>query len=164
MAETSPQAPRRGVSRFLRVALFLSLALNLAFVGLVAGQVWKAQDGRRPDAVADLGLGPVARALSPAERADLGRDLRRGGGDARRDRRANAEALLAAIRAEPFDPEAVIALLSEQRDRRLAEQARAQRVFAERLAAMSPERRAEFAAALAADLRRGPPPQAPTRP
>lgn len=40
----SPQPPKR---RWIKPVLFVSLALNLLFVGLTAGTVWKYKDGKR---------------------------------------------------------------------------------------------------------------------
>ena len=160
MAE--PVHPRRDVSRLLRIALFVSLALNFAVLGLVAGQVWSGRDegrGRDGGGAMSMGLGPVASALDPEERRSLGADLRRLSGDARGGRRQNAQALLAALRQEPFDPEAMLSVMRAQRARDQQMQDAAQEIFVARLAAMTPERRAAFAARLSEDLRRGPPPQ-----
>jgi uncharacterized membrane protein len=132
-------------------ALVASLGLNLVFVGLVAGALWKG-----PPPPPAPGIGQYARALPDPFRHDLGRAMRdsrpdwSGMREARRGRRA---AFAAALTAEPFDPAAVAAMLDE--DRRLTGElaARGSRLLVEQIERMSPEERAAYAAALTEDRR-----------
>jgi uncharacterized membrane protein len=143
MQETA--APRR--MRWLKIALVVSLALNLAVAGLVAGAALKG----RPDAGGRDGLWPYSRALPEPYRGDLMRALR----DSRRDWIADREALgstraelAAALVAEPFDAAAVTALLARQRDRFTALADRGAALLVEQIARMSPEERRAYAEAL----------------
>lgn len=124
MTETAPQGPdlktppaegpSQGASgpRWVRIALAVSVALNLAVAGLAAG-AW-LREGPGHGMPRDMSFGPFTEALSDSDR----RELRRALGDrasefreARQQMRADREALLAALRAEPFDPAAVDAAL-----------------------------------------------------
>jgi uncharacterized membrane protein len=75
--------------------------------------------------------------------------MARDGGPERGDRRARFEALLAAIAAEPFDPEAVTDALAEQRRRGETRLGRFESALARTLAGMTPEERSAYAEALA---------------
>jgi len=138
-------APRR--TRLLKIALVVSLALNLAVAGLIAGAALKG----RPDPGGRDGLWPYSRALPEPYRGDLMRSLRERRGDWIADREAlgstRAE-LAAALVAEPFDAAAVTALLARQRDRFTALADRGAALLVEQIARMSPEERQAYAAAL----------------
>jgi Heavy-metal resistance len=60
-----PAAPR-APGRWMRVALVLSLAVNLLVAGMAVGVALRG--GPPETAVRDLGFGPFAAALSPADR------------------------------------------------------------------------------------------------
>lgn len=142
----------------LRVALAISVALNLLIVGLVAGAVLR-DGGPRGRMMGDLGFGPFTEALSGADRdalrqAFLARmpDMR----DMRRQMRADFAALLDALRAEPFDAAALRAAMEAQSARMGERLQVGQDLLLERLAAMTPEARAAFADRLEARLRHGP--------
>jgi uncharacterized membrane protein len=127
-------------------ALVASLGLNLAFVGLIAGALWKG-----PPPPPAPGIGQYARALPDPLRHQLGRALRESRPDWRGMREAWAgrrAAFAAALTAEPFDPATVAALLDE--DRRLAGElaARGSRLLVEQIERMSPAERAAYAEAL----------------
>lgn len=110
-----PQKPLAGVPvtapagpRWIKIALAVSVALNLAVAGLAAG-AW-LREGPRHGMPRDMSFGPFTEALSETDRSEL----RRAFGDrasefreARQQMRADREALLATLRAEPFDPAAV---------------------------------------------------------
>lgn len=140
--------------RLWRIVLVLSLAMNLAVVGMVAGAVVSGRFGDGPPRSFDLGLGPVTRALTPDERRDIARALRHDGALRRFDLRARVSAMVDAIAAEPFDAAGLRVLMAEQATRVSAVQARAQDAFVETVSQMSAERRAAFAAQLAQELSR----------
>ena len=134
-------------SRVLRIALILSLALNLAVIGLVAGAVVRFRDGGPPQRF-DFSLGPLGRALEPGDRRAIGQALR----DRRDlhpgrplDWRAGLDELAAILVAEPFDPEALGAYLANIRGQGAALIAAGQEVMVDRIAAMSAEERAALA-------------------
>lgn len=144
-----------GPRNWTRVALVLSLALNLAVAGIVAGAVLRGhRDG--PPRGFDLAVGPVARALSEVDRRAVMRDLmdRRDLRDDRRDDSAAAAPVLAAVRADPFDPAALSAALDGMRGRARDLEAAAEAALVARVAAMTPAERAAFADRLAQELER----------
>lgn len=158
MAETPK--PRR-MSPALRILLFLSLAMNLAIVGLVAGVLVTGGPGKPPPRNPRDAVAPYTQALTREERREIGRQLFRemrkdGPRDEQRARaRAEYHRALELLRAEPFEAEAFAALLTEQNARAAARQARGQEILVAYVAGMSPEARADFADRVAAALARG---------
>lgn len=150
MTET---APRR---RWQTWALVASVALNLAFAGLIGGAIVKG-----PPPGPFPGLWQYGRALPEPYRGDLGRALR----DSRKEWIGAREALggqraalAAALTADPFDPAAVAALLQGAGRVTEALSARASTLLMQQIDRMTPEDRAAYAAALrAARDDRGPP-------
>ena len=118
MAGTDAENPKS--TKGLRIALALSVAVNLAVLGLVAGAFLRDGPGMRSAMVRDLGFGPYTEALSPDDRAALRRALFEKAPDIRENRRMmrdDTEALLVLLRAETFDAQAF-------RDRMEAQHAR----------------------------------------
>lgn len=112
----TPSKPGKG----LRIALAISLALNLAVLGLVAGAILRDGPGMRAAMVRDLGFGPYTEALSPADRKALRRALFEKAPDIRDNRRMmrdDAEALIGLLRADPFDAVAFQARMEAQHGR-----------------------------------------------
>ena len=147
---SAPGAPRRG----LRIALILSLALNLLIVGALLGL---ALVGRGPGGPRgfELGLGPLVQALEPADRRALAGSLRdRPGVRELRPQRREAllEELTRALLAEPFDRAGLEAVLDAQAQRTRDGMAVARGVFLDRLEAMTAAERRAYAER----LRRGP--------
>lgn len=149
MADPTPSTPPAAPSgRGLKIALGLSLMLNLAVAGLVVGAVINQRAPGRSDMVRDLGFGPYTEALSDEDRVALRRsfmrevpDLR----DMRRAMRADLDDLLAVLRAEPFDPAALESVLARQNARMSERIVLGQRLLFDRVAAMTPAARAAFA-------------------
>lgn len=149
--QTTPPKPPR---RLWKVVFALSLALNLAVVGLVAGAALSGRDGDRGPRSFDLGVSPFARALAPEERRQIGRELRERRVLRDMNPRARVTEIVAVLTAEPFDPEALDALMSAQTSRLNAVQLELQEVFLAAIIAMPPERRQAFAARLEQELSR----------
>lgn len=109
---TMPPAPPSG--RGLKIALAVSVALNLAVAGLAAGAWLKdiASGGR---SAGPLNFGAFSEVLSRDDRRAL-RTALIAAAPSFRTKRAAAEeefrTLVAALRAEPFDPGAVRASLA----------------------------------------------------
>jgi uncharacterized membrane protein len=143
MADDKTPQPRP--SRLWRVVLVLSLALNLAVIGVVVGSAASGRWGDGPPRSFDLGLGPIARALEPQERRAIGRKLREDRSLRDFDLRDRVNRVVAALQADPFEPDVLRALLAEQSERITAVQATAQEVVVEQITAMTPERRRAFA-------------------
>lgn len=150
-----PATPKSG--RKLRIALAVSVALNLLIVGLVAGAMLR---GGPPDRmVRDLDFGPFTEALTSEDRDALRRDFIRQAPDLRdmrRQMRDDFRSVLAALRADPFDAEALRDVVANQGDRMAARLALGQDLILARIAAMTPAERAAFADRLERRLERGP--------
>lgn len=150
----APKAPTPG--RGLKIAFAISLALNLAVAGLVAG-AWLRNGGPGHGMPRDLGFGPFSEALSPKDHRALREAIRENLPALRADReaaRTEFATLLSALRAEPYDPDAVSTALSAIVARAAAKLATGQELLATRIAAMSVEDRKAFADRLEAGLRR----------
>lgn len=157
MAETDNAIAKP--KRLWRVVLAISLALNLAVVGIIAGSIVSGRFGDGPPRSFDLGLGPMSRALEPKERRDIGRNLRENRVLRDYDLRGRVDGIVAALQAEPFDEAALRALLAEQASRVANVQVKAQDAFVAVVADMTPERRAIFAETLREELSKVRPPR-----
>ena len=154
-----PAAPRRA-GRGLRIALAISVALNLAVVGLVAGAAMRGFPRMAEMAVRDIGFGPYSRALAPEDREALRRafvaqapDLRQ----VRTEMRQDLALVAAALRAEPFDPAALQEVMERSSARTMRFAALGHSLLLERVSAMSGPQRHALADRLEEDQRRGPP-------
>ena len=156
MAEAGSDKPRR---RWMVPLLLVSLALNLLVAGIVVGWAvspagrWHREMGPTRGV---LGA-PFVRALPAEARRQMMRDLVAERGrirDSRESLRARFEAFLVALRANPYDPEAVRELLAEQREVALGRQEIGEGLLLKRLVAMTGAERAEYADNLEAALSR----------
>jgi uncharacterized membrane protein len=159
----TPATPPAPTARWVKVALVLSLGLNLLILGIVGG-AWLSPDGprgaRMDEAGRDIGATPFLRALAPEDRRALFQSFRREEESLRQNReelRLRFEALLASLRADPFDPWAVESLLQLQRSAAAERQTIGERLLVEQLTKMTPEARDAFADRLEESLRRGGP-------
>ncbi len=140
-APQTPPATHAPTARWVKVALILSLGLNLLILGIVGG-AWLSPDGPRGDridrAARDMGATPFIRALEPEDRRALFQAIRREEEPLRQNReelRLRFEALLASVRADPFDPWAVESLLQLQRSAATERQMIGERLLVEHQAA-----------------------------
>ena len=153
----SPVEPGRKPGRGLRIALALSVALNLAVLGVVAGALLRDGPGLHPPMARDLAFGPYTEALSRDDRKALRRALFERAPeirDTRRKMRDETRALLDLLRATPFDPAAVKARMQDQQARMEQQLRLGQGVLQDLILAMSPEDRRAFADRLETGLRR----------
>ena len=146
-------------SRLWRIILVISLALNLAVAGVVVGSMVSGRTGDGPPRSFDLGIGPIARALSPQERRDVGRSLRQDRVLRDVDLRARGTGMVDALKAEPFAPADLRVFLEEQNVQMGNVQSKAQDALLRTIAEMTPERRQEFADQLAQELSKSRPRQ-----
>lgn len=153
----SKTKPNRG----LRIALLVSLALNLLFIGLIAGAAMRGPDAR-PSRAMDLSLGPLTRALAPQDRKAIGRAVRDEiqHGDqhrptTRKARDAELQALLTALRADPFVAEDVARLLSAMRSRAEGWATSVQFALVAHLSNMTADQRAAFTNRLVEEFQKG---------
>ncbi|WP_126974557.1 periplasmic heavy metal sensor [Frigidibacter oleivorans] len=118
----SAAVPPGARSRWLKPALIASLALNLLVAGTVIGFAVTDPEPGPPsgrDRV-EVGFGPYTLALSKAERRAIREEFaRRGPGmhDIRREMEADTRRVLAALRAQPFDPAEATAAFDIQKAR-----------------------------------------------
>lgn len=145
---------RTGPSRIWRVVLVISLAFNLAVVGVVVGAGFSGRFDDRPPRSFDFGLGPLARALEPSERRAIGSAMRRDGALQSVDLRGTASEMIAVLRADPFDADRLETLMADQMMQTATVQRSAQQALLMEITAMSPERRANFADRLDEELTR----------
>mgnify|MGYP001767271267 CR=1 FL=1 len=150
----TPPAPLRP-GRGLKIALALSVALNLAVAGLVVG-AWASGHGPRHGGPRDLSFGPFSAALSPQDRRALRQafldrtpDLR----SSREAARAEFQTLLSALRARPFDPAALSTALAAIETRNASRLELGRSLLEARLAGMDEAERLAFADRLEAGLR-----------
>ena len=146
MTDTDPSTrtpPRSG--RGLRIAFAVSLALNLAVAGLVAGAFLR--DGP-PHGGRDFGMGPLSEALSRDDRRAMRAAFLDRYPGLRADRgamREDVQVLLGTLRADPFDPMALDDALAAIARRNGELLATGQELLAARIKAMDPDDRAAFA-------------------
>lgn len=160
MTDAAENLPKKtyAMRPWLKVLLFVSLALNLAIAGTVVGAVLKygPRDGHRPPRL-DMVVGPYTHALNDADRRAIGRKLReeyKASRPSRETVRAQFDSVLAALRTTPYDGARVEAMLMRQMRAGTERQELGQRLLLERLGAMSDAERAEFADRLEEGLSR----------
>lgn len=142
--------------RWTRILLIVSLAFNACFIGLLIGAKLSQNDVRTvraPIAQGSLYL----RALTNEDRRELGKSLR--GYQTKEMRqmdRAHYQKALVLLRASPFDPDALQALMAEQIEASEERLEYARNALVVHLSKMSDAERAEFAEALEQSLNRGP--------
>ena len=151
---------RPGGTRFLKIALGLSLALNLAVAGVVVGALARPDGpvfkGARAPGAATFGA-PYMRALSKDQRRTIAGEIRAELRDAvpdRHYRRQLFEDVLQGLKADPFDPKVLTAATQRQAETAVAVQQAAQRAWIEMVSQMSPKERQEYADAVETSLRK----------
>lgn len=153
-APPPPAAPPRDRLPW-RWVLLLSLGLNLLVLGLVAGAALSGRLGDGPPRGLDLATGPLVRALDGDDRRAIRRALIADPGlrpPSPGELRAGADRVVAALRADPFDPVAFAESLSAIRDRVLHLQDAAQAALVARVASMTPAQRSAYAERVAREL------------
>ncbi|MGJ8585406.1 MAG: periplasmic heavy metal sensor [Marinosulfonomonas sp.] len=158
MTKTS-ETKKNVVRGWPRVLLFGSLAMNLLIVGLLAGAVLRHGPERRERVaeLRDFGLGPFGNAFTKSDRRAIGVAMKERAGDLRKNRdvfRQEFTLLLDALRATPFDAQAVQDSVVAQRLEIEARQDIGQQLVLERISAMSDEDRAKFADRLERSMNR----------
>lgn len=156
-APTPAPAPA-GMGRRSRAVLIASLALNLVFLGALAGAgLDRARHHDGPPASAELGLGPFTEALSGADRRALRRGYMAQAPSFEEDRqrwRAEAASMVAALRDEPYDQAAVEAAADAMTAGMAGRLDLAGRLLLARIAEMDAAERQGFADRLEAALAR----------
>lgn len=148
---TNPKPGKR-----LRIALTLSVAVNLAVLGGIAGAIMRDGPGIRGAMVRDLGFGPYTEALRPEDRKALRQALFEKAPEVRETRRLMREdmqALLGLLRADRFDGEAFHERMEAQHERMEHQLRLGQSLLQDFIAAMPAAERRAFADRLEAELR-----------
>lgn len=156
---TPPNVPAPG--RGLRLALGISIALNLAVAGVIGGAMLRGGPGGHGAMGRDLGFGPYAQALRSEDRAALRQALFARAPElrlARHQLHVDSLAIVAALRAEPFDPKALTDLLRAQQLRMAGHLKLGQEVLGAFLTALPANERLEYAQRLQDGPRQMPPP------
>ncbi len=156
---TDPVAPLPSPkpSRRLRWLLVASLTLNLLVAGVVAGVALRHVGGDMPPP-RSLGFGPWTGGLDRSDHRALREAFVATGRDFRADwraERADREALLAALRADPFDPAVLDAVAARMNARATQRMAMGQQLIRGHILAMAPEQRHAFADRLEASRKHG---------
>jgi uncharacterized membrane protein len=155
MTDTAQPKPAKS-GRGLRIALAVSVALNLAVLAAVGGAVLREGHGMRSAMVRDLGFGPYAEALRPEDRKALRDALFARAPEIRENRRqmrADTQTLLGLLRADPLDAEALRALMGSQHSRMTGQLKLGQDLLQDFLVALPPDERRAFADRLEEGLR-----------
>ena len=156
----TPTLPSRPPLRgWIKALLFASLALNLTVAGLAIGAVLRHGDMQdQRSARSDQFGGPYTSALSREDRRAIWREMRQMRGEARPSRaeiRADFDSVVQALRAEPYDPALVRAIVGRQFEAGIARQQIGQALLLDRIDGMTPADRAAFADRLEDRLARG---------
>lgn len=148
MTEPNPTARvKRRAPLWMRVALTLSLVVNMMVAGVVIGGI-TGRLRHPPPPLGEVNLGAFTPALADEDRKAIreraaaeGLSMR----EAMRTARAEQAAIIAALRAEPWDREAVVGLMAQIRSRAATRLDLGGRLVLERLDAMSPGERKALA-------------------
>ncbi|WP_224815538.1 periplasmic heavy metal sensor [Hasllibacter sp. MH4015] len=161
MSDPIETPTRKGAGRWVKIALAVSLALNLAIVGLIGGVVLGREGGPgdrgTAPALRTLGLGPFVVALSREDRQDLRGRIEAQGNPLREERRAIGRSLRAvqeALRADPFDRAAAEAALRASRTSAIALQEAGHTALLDQVETMTAEERRALADNLERMMRR----------
>ncbi|HHS89419.1 MAG TPA: periplasmic heavy metal sensor [Rhodobacteraceae bacterium] len=158
-----PPRDPSGLTGWMKVLLFSSLAVNLLIVGAVAGLLLRNDPGSsgkptaaRDISLRDMGYGVFGRALSKEDQKKLNRAIRRQArplAENRRELRRQTQLLVEALRAEPFDPERVREIADQMQTQVLERQRIAQDLLLAHIENMTPREREAYARRLERKLR-----------
>lgn len=153
-----PTVPK--TARGIKIALAVSVAINLAVAGVVGGLALNGGPGGRGDRmVREVGFGPFDAALSPQDRMALRRTVVSRLGDFRAMRLKMQDdliAVVAALRSDPYDPAAMSAAFDAQANRLSDRLKQGNLLIRDYLLALTPEARLDFADRLDRALKHGP--------
>ena len=138
--------------------LFISLAINLLILGVVAGALLQRsdRDGRADGPARSILGAPYIAALEPEDRRALGREILQDRDRLRTNRenlKRRVESLLEELRKEDFDRVRISQLLAEQRNLAVSRQEVGEALLLDRIEAMNLEDRRAYADRLAKAMR-----------
>ena len=146
-----------GNCRGLRWALIVSVTLNLLIVGVIAGGILGHDRHPPRPVVGDVKLGAFTNALSKEDREALREAAQKRGNafrDMRRQSRADMAALINALEADPWNRTEVEQIFARHQSRISTRVQIGDTLIFERIDAMSPAQRQEFAQRLSDDAKR----------
>jgi len=135
-------------SRWLKIALGVSLCLNLLVAGAIGGAIFKGHKGGKFEgarAIAQDPLRAVFGALPRETRRDLMRQMRQTGRDHPQNRSAWVSEFTTLLRAETLDKEALEALFKRRTERLELMTSTGRALLIENISAMSAEERVAMA-------------------
>jgi uncharacterized membrane protein len=159
-ASSAEAAPSKRHSRWLWSALILSLAVNLLFLGTMAGAAWKFHHGS-PGGRFSANLAGFTASLSEARRHEVEQATAQERAALKplraevREARQRARAILV---AEPFDRQAFADAQARVLDSDMKVRAAAQKLFVALATVLTPEERATYVRGLPGGDGRGSPP------
>ena len=149
-------APKPKMKLWLKLLLAGSLALNLAIAGLAAGAVLRHKGGKPGPGGPPPSVGSMLfRDLDRDTKDALRSQAQNGHGSYGERRRAETEAFVALLRAEPFNTAPLEQLLEGNAQKREGFQTAVRKAWLTKLADMSPEDRAEYADRVEQKMRHG---------
>ncbi len=149
MPETSAQP-----SKPIRIALAVSVALNLLVIGALGGAYMAEDDdddivAQHPPPPGEAGaFGVFSRAMLPEDRRAIHDALRARRDEFRAGRRAERQEIIAvidALRGRPFDPATLTNVFEAQKARAAERVSMGQKALIDRISAMSEAERQEYA-------------------
>ena len=153
--QSEVQKPRR----LWKVIFVLSLALNVAIVGVVIGATWRFQGSGAQMASKVLDSGSIyLRALGKKHRRELGRKMRPARGETKNSRAEIIQGFdqaIAVLRGEPFDSDAFEQVMQAHSTRAEMRMQEARSILLNHLIALSAAERAAYADRLEQALRGG---------
>lgn len=161
MTQSPTPQPAKRTPVWLRLVLLISLAANILVLGAVVGHFLRDDPKGRVPRV-DRIEAPMTFALSQKDRREIGDALRR---EYRQNRPTREEiqsqyrGIIAALRADPFDPAAVAEGFARQRQATQSRIEIGHDLLLQHLTTMSAADRKAFADRLEEGLKRGPRPR-----
>ncbi len=153
---TKAEKPR--TARWVKVVLGVSLALNLAVLGLVAGAMTRSPRHGDGGGIARYAM-PYVIALPREDRREMFKTVRaetdQGQIPSRSERRKLYEDMLNAIEAEPFDRETAKAIFTRQTQATLLGQEAAQEAWLKQIESYDVAERRAYAERIREVLKRG---------
>ncbi|MEO9515555.1 MAG: periplasmic heavy metal sensor [Paracoccaceae bacterium] len=162
MVDTTKDTPKEAkprTARWVKVLLGVSLASNLAIIGLVAGALSRSPRHSDGGGAARYAM-PYVIALTREDRRSVFQAMRNGASEgqlpAREERRKLYEEMLSVIETEPLDLEKVQSILERQTQTALFAQEAAQTAWLDLISTFDPAEREVYADRVRNVLTRGP--------
>ena len=154
---TDQEPKSSGCPRWIKIALAVSLAVNLLIFGIVGGMAVRFGGPDGPPRMSENG-GAYTHALTPKDRREIGKEIRQQFVEMRQGSTTLQEQyreMLEILKAEPFDRSAAEDVLGKQSG--IVDQRRkvSERALLNRLEAMTPAERAAFVERLENGIERG---------